>query len=242
MKGKAIVILQSNYLPWKGYFDLMAAADEFLLFDEVQFTKNDWRNRNRIVLGGRLHWLTLPVRTAGKLGAAIHDMEVAKAGWACSHWEKLRQAYRGTPFFSDIAPVLKNAYTYAPTNSLSAINEHFLRTLMGLLRLDTAVLHASIVPRTTDEPSRRLIEICRARGATAYISGPAARKYLDVVAFHDAGIEVYYADYTGYPAYQQGCTPFEHGVSMVDTLMQCGVAARQHLKSLSQRPSFLVPA
>ena len=90
--AKKIVILQSNYIPWKGYFDLMAAADEFLLFDEVQFTKNDWRNRNRIVLNGKLHWLTLPVKTAGTFGGAIDQIEVSNANWARVHWSTLKQA------------------------------------------------------------------------------------------------------------------------------------------------------
>src|SRR5215467_1371033 len=104
MSRKTIVILQSNYIPWKGYFDLMAAADEFLLFDEVQFTKNDWRNRNRIVLGGRLHWLTIPVRTAGRFGTAIERIEVSVKDWARKHWETLQQAYRGAPHFPFAAP------------------------------------------------------------------------------------------------------------------------------------------
>jgi hypothetical protein len=243
MTGKTIVILQSNYLPWKGYFDLMAAADEFLLFDEVQFTKNDWRNRNRIVLNGRLHWLTLPVRTAGRFGAAIQDVEVANAGWGASHWQTMRQAYRGAPHFKAIGPVLEQAYAAtAALDRLSQINEHLLRSIAALLRLDTAILHADIVPRTTDDPTRRLLEICKARGATAYVSGPAARSYLDLAAFRDAGITLYFADYSDYPAYPQECSPFEHGVSVIDPLMQCGPDARNHLKALARRAEFLTPA
>ena len=243
MTDKTIVILQSNYLPWKGYFDLMAAADEFLLFDEVQFTKNDWRNRNRIVLAGKLHWLTLPVRTAGRFGAAIRDVEVADTGWAASHWQTIRQAYRGAPHFKAIGAALEQDYAAtAPLTQLSRINEHLLRSIAGLLRLDTAILHADIVPRTTDDPTQRLLEICRARGATTYVSGPAARSYLELTAFRDAGIAVCFADYSGYPTYPQGCTPFEHGVSVIDPLMQCGPDARQHLRALARRDEFLSPA
>jgi hypothetical protein len=243
MTGKTIVILQSNYLPWKGYFDLMAAADEFLLFDEVQFTKNDWRNRNRIVLNGRLHWLTLPIRTAGRFGAAIHDVEVATVDWGASHWQTIRQAYLGAPYFKAIAPVLEQDYTATRTsNRLSQINEHFLRSIAALLQIDTTILHADTVPRTTDDPTKRLIEICKARGATAYVSGPAARNYLDIAAFREAGIAVYYADYRDYPAYPQGCSPFEHGVSIIDALMQCGTDARRHLKAIERRNEFLFPA
>jgi hypothetical protein len=243
MTGKTIVILQSNYLPWKGYFDLMAAADEFLLFDEVQFTKNDWRNRNRIVRNGKLHWLTLPIRTAGRFGAAIRDVEVAGANWAAAHWQTLRQAYRSAPHFKTVGPLLEQAYTAtAALNRLSPINEHFLRSLAAVLRLDTTILNADTVPRTTDDPTKRLLEICQARGATAYVSGPAARAYLDLAAFRAAGIAVCFADYSGYPTYPQECSPFEHGVSVIDPLMQCGPDARSHLKALVRRDEFLFPA
>jgi hypothetical protein len=243
MSGKTVVILQSNYIPWKGYFDLMAVADEFLLFDEVQFTKNDWRNRNRIVLDGRLHWLTLPVRTAGRFGTAIEYINVSDPGWAKSHWDTLRQAYRQAPHFAFAAPALEEAYrTAAGFTRLSEINEHFLRSIATLLGVPTPILPAGIVPRTIEDPTGRLLEICRARGATAYVSGPAARAYLDVSAFHRAGIALYFADYSGYPTYQQGCEPFEHGVSIIDTLMGCGAGARQHLKAFRDPAALLSPA
>jgi hypothetical protein len=243
MSAKTIVILQSNYIPWKGYFDLMACADEFLLFDEVQFTKNDWRNRNRIVLNGKLHWLTLPVRTAGKFGTSIDQVEVSKPDWAQAHWDTMTQAYRDTPHFRSIAPILEEDYrTTGPLTHLSRINEHFLRSIATLLGLGTAILHADVVPRTTDDPTARLVEICTARGATDYVSGPAAREYLNIAAFRDAGIAVHYANYTGYPTYAQRLEPFEHGVSMVDTLMQCGRDARSHLRALERRADFLSAA
>jgi hypothetical protein len=234
MSDKTLVILQSNYIPWKGYFDLMAIADEFLLFDEVQFTKNDWRNRNRIVLAGRLHWLTIPIRTAGQFGMAIERAEVSGRDWARAHWETLQQAYRRAPHFTFVAPALDEAYQAAgKLDRLTEINELFLRVLAALLGVQTPILHAAIVPRQTDDPTQRLLEVCRARKATAYVSGPAARAYLDPTAFERAGIKLYYANYAGYPLYGQNCEPFHHGVSVVDMLMQCGPQARSHLKAVA---------
>lgn len=241
--GKTIVILQSNYIPWKGYFDLMAVADEFLLFDEVQYTKNDWRNRNRIVLDGRLHWLTLPVRTAGRFGTAIEHIEVADRGWATAHWDTLRQAYRHAPYFNTIAPPLEEAYrTAAGFTRLSEINEHFLRSIAALLGLSTPIVRADTVTRTTKDPTERLLEICKARAAAAYVTGPAAHAYLDVATLRNAGIAVYFADYSGYPTYSQACEPFEHGVSIIDTLMRCGPDTSTHLKAVRRRDSLLSPA
>jgi hypothetical protein len=240
MTRKTIVILQSNYIPWKGYFDLIAVADEFLLFDEVQFTKNDWRNRNRIVLDGRLHWLTLPVRTAGEFGAAIDRIEVSRPDWAKANWATIRQAYRHAPYYGSVAPVIEEAYaSAAPLTYLSKINEYLLRSIATLLDLDTSIVRADIVPRTTSDATDRLLEICRARGATDYVSGPAARNYLRIAAFQDAGIALHFANYSGYQTYAQRHEPFEHGVSIIDTLMNCGIDARRHLKAISNRTAFL---
>jgi hypothetical protein len=241
-RPKTIAILQSNYVPWKGYFDIMAAADEFLIFDEVQFTKNDWRNRNQIVLNGRKHWLTIPVKTSGAFGERIDQIESARPDWPRAHWDTLRQAYGAAPFHAEMAPFFEALYRDAASlRRLTEINELFLRRLATLLDLPTAILRADIVPRGAADPTGRLVEICRARGATDYISGPVARAYLKPDRLSDAGVRLHYANYQGYPEYKQSMTPFDHGVSILDTLFRCGPAARAQLKSLRERRSFLDP-
>ena len=136
--GTSLVILQSNYIPWKGYFDLMSAADEFVIYDEVQFTKNDWRNRNRIVLNGKPHWLTIAAKTSGAFGLPIDRIEVANRDWSRMHFETLRQAYRKAPFFREMFPPLEIAFMRAcELRLLSEVNELFLRSLAQLLGLET---------------------------------------------------------------------------------------------------------
>lgn len=235
------MILQSNYIPWKGYFDLMAAADEFAVYDEVQFTKNDWRNRNRIVLNGKLRWLSISVKTAGLFGQAIDQIEVSDENWAKAHWETIRQAYRDAEYFRQTAPVLADAYREAaPLRRLTEINELFLRRIANLLGLPTQIFRAEVVPRTTDDPTERLIDICRYRNATKYLSGPAARQYIRADMFANAGIALHYVDYSGYPTYSQAMEPFEHGVSILDVLFRCGAeGARAQLKSI-RSPGSLV--
>lgn len=236
---KTLVILQSNYLPWKGYFDLMAASSEFVVFDEVQFTRRDWRNRNRIVLGGRLHWLTLPVQAKGNYLAPIDQIEIADRGWAEKHWTTIRHAYAKAPHFAKIGPALEQTYVNATElTRLSDVNALFLERLAGLLGIEARMVSSSSIPRTTPDPTERLIEICQARGATHYLSGPAARAYIKKNFFDDAGISLSYANYAGYPTYDQGTETFEHGVSIVDTLMRCGSTAKSHLKSLSRTDTF----
>lgn len=240
---KTIVILQSNYIPWKGYFDLMAAADEFLLFDEAQFTRRDWRNRNRIVINGAARWLTIPVASKGHYEAAIRDIEISEPGWAEKHWRSLSLAYGKAPHFSRCAPALEAAYARAGSLArLSEVNLLFLRLLADFLGVGTPLLDAAEIARKADTPTGRLVEICRARGATRYISGPAARAYIEEALFREAGVELRYADYSGYPVYDQAAGAFEHGVSAIDLLMRCGPEARAHLKSVRAPDGLLAPA
>ena len=239
---KTIAILQSNYIPWKGYFDIIAAVDEFLIFDEVQFTRRDWRNRNKIIIDGAPHWLTIPVASKGRYHASIAEMEVSDASWADKHWRSINHAYRKAPFFALYAPFFEELYAQAAALSLlTDINELFIRKIAAILGLATEFRRTDEVPRHTDSPTGRLIEICTARRAQAYVSGPAARDYIQPDEFDATGVKLHYANYSQYPTYEQESKSFEHGVSIVDTLMRCGPQAREHLKSI-QRPGGLFDA
>ena len=239
---KKVAILQSNYIPWKGYFDIIASVDAFYLFDDVQFTRRDWRNRNKIILGGKVHWLTIPVVTKGAFNAPIDTVAIADKSWARKHWASIRHAYAKAPHFRAMAPLIEPIYTEAADlGRLSAVNELFLRKLAGILGLTTTFLKSAEVPRVANDPTGRLVELCAARGATLYLSGPAARSYIQKAQFDSAGIALAYADYSGYPVYDQGPGPFEHGVSIVDVLMRCGLEAKSHLKAMREDSAFMVP-
>src|SRR4051812_3983115 len=101
---KTVSIIQSNYIPWRGYFDLIGLSDEFVVLDTVQFTKNDWRNRNRIKVAAGSPWLTIPVKTGGRFGQTIAETEIADPAWAGRHWAKLQATYRGRPGFELYGP------------------------------------------------------------------------------------------------------------------------------------------
>ncbi len=237
---KTIAILQSNYIPWKGYFDIIAAVDEFLIFDDVQYTRRDWRNRNKIVYGGELHWLTIPVASKGAYEAPINTIAIADRSWARKHWANIRHAYARTPHFHGLAPLLESTYARAAELALlTEVNELFLRTLSDVLELDTTFIRTDDIPRKATDASGRLVEICLARGADTYVSGPAARAYIDRAQFDAAGITLAYANYEGYPVYDQGTASFEHGVSMLDVMFRFGRDARMHLKTISGTSRFL---
>lgn len=239
-RGKVIAILQSNYIPWKGYFDIIAASDEFLIFDDVQFTRRDWRNRNRIVQGGKLLWLTIPVASKGAFEAPINEITVVDRGWAKKHWTSIQHGYAKTAHFKWLAPRLEAAYARAAElDLLTEINELFLRTLADALELTTTFHRTESIPRVAGDPTGRLVEICVARGANIYVSGPAAKSYIEKAQFDGAGVALAYAIYSGYPVYEQGMEPFEPGVSMLDVMFRFGPEARSHLKSVSKSQPFL---
>lgn len=240
--AKVLVILQSNYIPWKGYFDLMNAADEFVLYDEVQFTRRDWRNRNRIVIAGAVRWLTIPVAAKGKYLRPVNEIRVADGRWAERHWASIRHAYGQAPFFADYGETVAGLYERAAgLEYLSEINALFLEGLKPPLGIATPLVSSALVPRRAADPTARLVEICRARGAGIYLSGPAARSYINPAAFADVGIELAYADYSGYPIYPQASRVFEHGVSVIDLLMRVGPEARRHLKSSRGLDAIVAP-
>lgn len=233
--GKRVAILQSSYVPWKGYFDIIGLVDEFILLDNVQYTPRDWRNRNRIKTANGLRWLSVPVNHTRE--SRIADVAIAadQGDWAGRHWRTIEQSYAAAPALPRYRDLLARAYARAGgLTTLSAVNELFLRELCAALGITT------LLSPTTDylpldsmdamEASERLAEICRAAGATRYLSGPAAQAYLDPGAFRHAGVSVDWMDYSGYPPYPQLHGEFVHEVSVLDLLLMEGEDAPGFMK------------
>ena len=227
--GKKVVIVQSNYIPWKGYFDLIHAADELILFDDVQYTRRDWRNRNLIKTREGPVWLTIPVKAAGNYLAPIKDIEVDGTRWREKHWRTLVSAYARAPHFSDLAPALEALYLdpKAPT-LLSRVNRVFLEAVCGILGIHTR-LSWSMDYEVVLGKTERIVSLCRQAGARTYLSGPSARGYLDPALFEAAGLELVFFDYSGYPEYPQLHPPFTHEVSILDLLFNEGPRATSRM-------------
>ena len=232
MAHKCVAIVQSSYIPWKGYFDLIRAADEFILLDDVQFTKRDWRSRNRIKTKDGLSWLTIPVQTSGRYQQRIMDTTIADTTWSERHWQTIQSAYARTPFFDAYAPQVHEAYQRVTSDRLSDVNRSLLERVCQMLGITTPIRWSSEYhPR--EGRNERLIDLCVKSGATDYLSGPSARGYVDEAVFADAGVTVHFADYSGYREYDQPYPPFEHAVSVLDLLFCTGPAATDYLKDLS---------
>ena len=230
---KTIAILQSNYIPWKGYFDIINRVDEFVIYDTVQYTKNDWRHRNRIKTPQGVQWLSIPVRR-GSLSQRINETRVQDPRWAVKHWKTIAQNYGGSQCFDVFRSAFEPLYLdEAPTlELLSDVNLRFIEVVCGVLGITTPI---SVAGSTgTGERSERLIDLCQDRGASVYLSGPAARDYLDVPGFQRRGIEVEWMDYTGYPEYPQLHGDFTHEVSIIDLICNVGREGPAFMKSFNK--------
>ncbi|MFC1695165.1 WbqC family protein [Pseudomonadota bacterium] len=228
-KSKKVAILQSNYIPWKGYFDLVNSVDEFVLYDDVQFTKNDWRNRNIIKTSQGLKWLTIPASHT-KLGQLIRDTKIADNRWARKHWAALSQNYSKSPFFNDYRELLESLYLGCAMEYLSEINFRFIVEINRLLGIATPIRWSHEFDRV-DGQTERLLSICKQCNATEYVSGPAAKDYFNLDLARQENITISWVDYSGYDEYAQLFPPFEHGVTVLDLLFNTGPQARVFMKS-----------
>ncbi|WP_427185191.1 WbqC family protein [Bordetella bronchialis] len=227
--SKTVAILQSNYIPWKGYFDMIAAVDEFILYDDMQYTRRDWRNRNQIKTPQGVQWLTVPVRVKGKYHQKIRDTEIDGHEWAAIHWKALIQNYRRAPYFAEIAAWLEPLYLAQPFTYLSELNRRFIEAICEYLGIGTTITNSwdySLVEGKTE----RLAGLCVQAGGTKYISGPAAKDYIDEKVFADMGVRLEWFDYSGYPSYPQLWGEFAHGVTVLDLLFNCGKESPRYMR------------
>jgi WbqC-like protein family len=226
--AKTVASVQSSYIPWKGYFDLIRRSDEFILYDNAQFTKRDWRNRNRIKTPNGLMWLTIPVEVKGKFEQPIKDTRVAEPHWNERHWLSIQANYARAPFFGAYKPVLEELYRECRTTWLSEINYRFISRICDLLSIETRLTWSMDYPVVSGR-TERLVGLCTHAGATEYLSGPSAQGYIDAKLFEDAGISLTYMDYQRYPEYPQLHPPFDHQVSIIDLLVHTGPNATAHM-------------
>jgi len=220
---KRAAIVQSSYIPWKGYFSLIQLADAFILYDDVQYTHRDWRNRNRIKTEAGGEWLTIPVTVKGRSQQRVRDACTRDGRWARKHWRAIEQNYCKAPYFAQLGPAIRELYARcAEEPRLSRINHCFLQAVCRWLAIETPLIW-SMDLELHGGRTERLIGLCRQVGAAEYLTGPAARAYLDEALFVRAGMCVRWMDYAGYPEYRQlHGPPFIHQVSILDLLLNEG--------------------
>jgi hypothetical protein len=219
-------VIQSNYIPWRGYFDIMHDADVFVFYDDVQYTVNDWRNRNRVKTANGAVWLTIPV--GDQNNRRICDVEIRDQSWARRHWMTIEQSYSRAPAFPRYADFFKSIYSQ-PWTSLSVLNQTTIKAIAGdLLGIRTRILDSRDF-ELHGKGSDRLLVLLKQLGATDYISGPAAKSYLDAELYARNGVRVHWKDYNHYPEYPQLHGTYTPNLSIVDLLMNCGDRSAEYL-------------
>ena len=205
---------------------MIAAVDEFILYDDMQFTKNDWRNRNQIKTPQGIQWLTVPV--GQNINRRIRDVSLS-VSWQKKHWKTLEGNYRRAPCFDEVAEWLSVLYIESCYSNLSEMNRRFIVEICAYMGITTNIINSWEFELSVGK-TERLISICSQAGASTYVSGPAAKNYIEELMFSDKGIELVWFDYAGYPEYPQLWGEFAHGVSILDLLFNCGKDAHRYMK------------
>jgi hypothetical protein len=230
---KKVAIIQSNYIPWKGYFDIIHDVDCFIFYDDLQYTKNDWRNRNKIKTSQGSSWITIPV--GKREDRLICEVKLPDNPWRSKHWNKINQYYFHTPYFKSYKEFFEHIYLDAEWYFLSDLNQFIIREIsINFLGIKTEFNDSREYDARGVKLDRLLDLIQKAEGSY-YLSGPSAANYIDGKRFSDLGIELVYKDYSGYPEYPQQFPPFDHAVSIIDLLFNCGPEAPYYIWGWRER-------
>jgi hypothetical protein len=225
-----VVILQPSYIPWRGYFGQIRRADLFIFYDDVQYDKHGWRNRNQIKTAQGKQWLTIPVHSKGVTeGTPIKDVRIDwSKPWGKNHLKALTFAYNKTPYFRDYLSLLESFYARRD----ECLADFTIETTILLSRelgiTSTRFLRSSDLPGIQGVKTDRLIQILKQVGASHYLSGPSARDYIEQEKFDGAGITLEYMEYN-YPEYPQLYPPFDSYVTILDLLFMTGKDSRNHV-------------
>ncbi|MEG1755964.1 MAG: WbqC family protein [Clostridia bacterium] len=222
-----VAVLQSNYIPWKGYFDIIHDVDLFIFHDDLQYTKHDWRNRNRIQTEGGLKWLTVPVGTDEH--RLILDVSMQDTSWQKKHYDMICAAYRRAPYFEKYRPFLEQVYLSQKWDYLYELDRYLIEHIStDFLGIQTKFADSRAFA-THGVKHEKLLSMLQSAGADLYVSGPAAKDYICFEDYQKAGIQLVWKDYGGYPVYPQQYGEFEHGVSILDLLLNTGEEAPDYI-------------
>lgn len=224
-----IAISQSNYIPWKGYFDLIGLVDVFVIYDDVQYTQGDWRNRNIIKTSNGLRWLTIPINKKGRIKNSIAETKIANKFWIEKHLKSIEHNYKKSRFFDSNFNFVKDLYSGLNSEYLTEINSYLIKNICTKLNIRTKIINSSQFKKEGDR-NTRLISICRQMGATSYLTTKKAKSYINEELFLSSGIRVEYISFDEYKAYEQCWGDFEHKVSIIDLFLNCGDNAFKYMQ------------
>lgn len=224
---KKIAILQPNYIPWKGVFDLINRVDVFVFYDDVQYTTKDWRNRNKIKTPQGDLWLTVPVRSKGLRGQRISEamIDLEKQNWQQKHLESIRNNYKQAPFFRKYEDLLEEIYVNHVWEKIADLDIFATRRIAELLDIDAEWHRSSDLDQYGSKDGEKVLRICETLGCDYFLNGPSAKPFMDGHLFEQKGVALEFMDYN-YVPYPQLHGPFTHHVTVLDVMFNCGPSAR----------------
>lgn len=224
---RKIGIIQPNYIPWRGYFDFIHEVDIFVFLDDVQYTRQDWRNRNRInTINGNTIWLSVPI--IGGINQLIKDVIIDNSqNWIRKHLDSIKQNYGKATYFNEYFELIENELS-KQYESLSDLDISLTKTLSDRLKITTEFINSSTIP-SEGTKDVKLIQIVKHLKGDLYLSGPAAKDYIQPKLWEDAGVTIAYKEYPRYLEYPQISTPFEPAVSIIDLLFMVGPKANDYI-------------
>ena len=227
---KKVAILQSNYIPWKGYFDLISYVDEFIIYDEMQYTKNDWRNRNKIKTPQVVKWLSIRVGADNK--RKIREVIFADNLWREKHCKVLELNYKKSPFFEEVFSFIKPIIMDENLKSLTELNVYLIKSICNYLNISTHITYCWDYG-LIDGKTEKLVDLCLKSKADVYVSGPAAKNYINELLFAESNIHLEWFKYPEYTEYSQLWTDFDHNVSILDLIFNCGKESYRYMRYIN---------
>jgi WbqC-like protein family len=229
-----VAVHQPQYLPWLGYFDKMRRADVFCCLNDVQYKKNEWQNRNRIKTAQSWQWITVPVRY--HFPEKINEVAINNSvDWKKKHLQALVTNYSRTPYFKEYISIFEDTFSN-DWELISELNVHFLERLRDVLQLQEKPMVVSSDLKLREEPTGRLIDICKVLGADTYLAGQGGANYMDVERFKKNGIKVIIQEFK-HPAYPQLFDKFQSHLSIVDLLFNCGPESMNVILEANSEPA-----
>jgi hypothetical protein len=208
-------------------------VDEFVIYDDMQYTRRDWRNRNMIKTKDGVKWLTIPVEAKGKYFQKINETKISDSSWTENHWNTIKHSYSKAKYYEEYKDIFEELYLDCKEEYLSKVNYRFMKKICEMLGINTPMTWSSEFT-LLEEKTERLVDICKKLGATDYYSGPAAKAYMNEELFEKENITIHYFDYSGYPPYRQLHGEFTHAVSIIDLLFNEGIDAPNFMKSFNK--------
>lgn len=219
MKMTTLGILQPGYMPWLGFFEQVYRSDIFVIYDDVQYDKNGWRNRNRIKCSHGIQWLTVPVRLKG-LNTPINEVLIAPGNWARKHLATIHNCYKKSPYFEEVFPIME-AILSKEWKYLVDLDLEIINAVNDYLELNRIIIRSSSLGIKSDDPTMRLVKICKHFNADIFYEGASGKNYLEEDEFNKNGIKLRFQNYHCVE-YHQLFGMFVEKLSIIDVLFNCG--------------------